>query len=115
MATPAEPPAPDPKEQARASVQSCIDRVLGGDKTALQKTFPLLALSFAGKTPIRMEITSFVQAYSSDGKLLGNQFNVTIEADGFDYLGRSKPKQIVRKKVQLKDGKWSISLLTEDD
>lgn len=108
---PAVSPDPDPKEQARDFVQSCIDRVLGGDEAFKTKgPFSILTLGFAGGRIDTIQMISFVQAYSAEGEALEDQFRVKLEAEGIDYLGRSR-KETVPYKVELKDGKWTIDFL----
>jgi hypothetical protein len=112
--SPSTPPAPATKDQATSYVQSCIDRILGGDETLRTKgPFSLLTLGFAGGTIDTIKIVTFVQAYSSEGEMLKDQFKVKLEAEGTDYLGRSR-KETVPYKVELKDGKWSIDFLIEE-
>lgn len=112
--SPSTPPAPAAKDQARDFVQSCIDRILGGDETLRTRgPFSVLTLGFAGGTIDTIKMVTFVQAYSPEGEMLKDQFKVKLEAEGADYLGRSR-KETVPYKVELKDGKWSIDFLIEE-
>ena len=115
VTSPVTPPTPPARDQARAFVQTCIDRILGGDEALRKKPeFRMLTLDFAGGSLEKIEVVSFVPIYSAEGELLENQFKVRLRAEGSDCLGRRVEDRITCK-VERENEEWSIDWLLEND
>lgn len=102
---------PKSVSDARAEIQSRIDRYFGG-----QKDPDLLGAMFAMKVAAagitkdfeNVEIERVSPKYSEDGRRQDREFVATVIVTGTDYKGRPFRDRVSILKVYFEDGEWKV-------